>query len=912
MRRTLWFAASPLLLCFLALASVQAQGSLLKNQSALDAIVPDFKVNDKEIANWHHQYSSLAIDKNGTVIMAWVDSRSGNHVYAQRFASDGTPLGDGFKVNSDPDDGGNSPVVAVDDSGKFMIAWTDNRNATFYQSDVYAQLYASDGSPIGFNIKVNGDNANAAQSNPTIATGANGEFIIAWWDGRKVFGDVYAQRYDRDGLPIGVNFLINQDGPILDGSTAQGPPSIASDSSGAAIVVFMDKRVDFNYGDIYGQKITSSGTLQSGNYLISRFEILPQVYRQQSPSVSVNDSGEYLVAWYDQRNGYYSVYAKRYHANGTAYGDEFRVDDADSVVFTTRTPCVALKNDGEAIIAWTDFRNGDDDIYAQRFDAAGNAIGSNFRITDASSPSEQSAVALAVAPGGEYLFAWNDYRDGLTSSLYTQRISGDGTPIGSNVAKPLDDASSVNTNQEYPAIATNASGHSVIAWTDERNGPTDPDVYAQRLSPDGTPVGMNFKVNQDTAATIQYAPRVAINDAGQMMFVWRNASGVSFRARWYDANGNPTTADTALGYVFDFALAPTGNNFVLVWGNSGSSSGQLNAILYDPSGTPVGSSFRVDDDPGTTFQGNPSIAVDDSGTMMIAYRSLQTGNNDIYARLFGADGTPEGPSFQVNDDATTRMQVSASVAVTPTGDFVIAWVDLRNNKGEVYAQRYANDGTPIGANFPITDSLAAAYSSAWTTVACDQSGRTVVAWPDNRRGGGGSSGAWANPQNLFGQLLDADGNLTGPNFPFSATVAAAHPGAQSVTVWNGRITATWADIRTDGILGDIWANVLDWNDPLISTAEAGTELPQGFALSQNYPNPFNPSTEIAFSLPGSERVTIEVFNALGQRSATLIDEELPAGRHSLRFNAAHFPSGVYFYRMQAGGFFQVRRMLLLK
>jgi hypothetical protein len=56
----------------------------MKNQSVRDAIVPDFKVNDKEIANWHHKNSSLAIDKNGTVIIAWADSRSGNHVYAQR------------------------------------------------------------------------------------------------------------------------------------------------------------------------------------------------------------------------------------------------------------------------------------------------------------------------------------------------------------------------------------------------------------------------------------------------------------------------------------------------------------------------------------------------------------------------------------------------------------------------------------------------------------------------------------------------------------------------------------------------------------------------------------------------------------------------------------------------------------
>ncbi len=85
-----------------------------------------------------------------------------------------------------------------------------------------------------------------------------------------------------------------------------------------------------------------------------------------------------------------------------------------------------------------------------------------------------------------------------------------------------------------------------------------------------------------------------------------------------------------------------------------------------------------------------------------------------------------------------------------------------------------------------------------------------------------------------------------------------------------------------------------------------------FELSQNYPNPFNPSTKIKYSIPQSADVTLKIFNTLGEEIETLVSEEKPVGTYELNWNAANLPSGVYFYRLQAGDFVQTRKMILLK
>jgi hypothetical protein len=89
-------------------------------------------------------------------------------------------------------------------------------------------------------------------------------------------------------------------------------------------------------------------------------------------------------------------------------------------------------------------------------------------------------------------------------------------------------------------------------------------------------------------------------------------------------------------------------------------------------------------------------------------------------------------------------------------------------------------------------------------------------------------------------------------------------------------------------------------------------VPQSYSMAQNYPNPFNPSTNIQFDLKDEGQVTLRVFNSVGQQVANLLDENLPAGRHSAVFDATGLPSGVYFYKLSVNGFSEVKRMELVK
>ncbi|MCB9070487.1 MAG: T9SS type A sorting domain-containing protein [Calditrichae bacterium] len=81
---------------------------------------------------------------------------------------------------------------------------------------------------------------------------------------------------------------------------------------------------------------------------------------------------------------------------------------------------------------------------------------------------------------------------------------------------------------------------------------------------------------------------------------------------------------------------------------------------------------------------------------------------------------------------------------------------------------------------------------------------------------------------------------------------------------------------------------------------------------KNYPNPFNPSTRIAFELPTAATVKLTVFNLAGQEVAKLVNEQRNAGRHEITFEAGNLPSGIYFYRIQAGNYISTRKMMLVR
>ena len=109
-----------------------------------------------------------------------------------------------------------------------------------------------------------------------------------------------------------------------------------------------------------------------------------------------------------------------------------------------------------------------------------------------------------------------------------------------------------------------------------------------------------------------------------------------------------------------------------------------------------------------------------------------------------------------------------------------------------------------------------------------------------------------------------------------------------------------------------WSEVRSFSMAVPSDAESPEELPDDIVLEQNYPNPFNPSTRIRFAFPARGHVHLSVHDLLGRKVAVLVDEFRPSGWHAVTFNADGLSSGVFFYRLEAGGSIQTGRMLYIK
>jgi hypothetical protein len=136
-----------------------------------------------------------------------------------------------------------------------------------------------------------------------------------------------------------------------------------------------------------------------------------------------------------------------------------------------------------------------------------------------------------------------------------------------------------------------------------------------------------------------------------------------------------------------------------------------------------------------------------------------------------------------------------------------------------------------------------------------------------------------------------------PTEPFTFTGALGQYSANPATGFQLMPVDT-NDIKAGFVVGV--------DEPVIET------IPAVYALEQNYPNPFNPSTRIEFSLPKQSNVELKVYNVIGQEVATLIDQPMDAGRHVVTFDARSLASGLYFYRILAGEFTSVRKMVLVK
>ena len=124
------------------------------------------------------------------------------------------------------------------------------------------------------------------------------------------------------------------------------------------------------------------------------------------------------------------------------------------------------------------------------------------------------------------------------------------------------------------------------------------------------------------------------------------------------------------------------------------------------------------------------------------------------------------------------------------------------------------------------------------------------------------------------------------------------------------LTVSGSDLFVGTDYRGVWRRPL--SDMPTSVQKLLTDLPTRFSLEQNYPNLFNPTTVISYQLPGNSFVTLKIYDVLGREVKTLVNERQTAGNHSVSLSASNLPSGVYFYRLQAGTFTQTKKLVVIK
>ena len=456
--------------------------------------------------------------------------------------------------------------------------------------------------------------------------------------------------------------------------------------------------------------------------------------------------------------------------------------------------------------------------------------------------------------------------------------------------------------QTDPAIAIDSVGKFVVVWTDGRYG--NDDIYGQMYNNVGDPIGSNFNVSDDPGSYSQNSPDVARSPAGSFVVVWQdNRNGnYDIYAQRYNAagtaqGGNIIVENGSANQTSPSVAMDSLGNFVVVWQDSVYGNWDIFGLRFNSSGAPQGSKFMVNP-ASTASQLTPVVAMENAGNFVVSWCDYRSGNADIYAQRFYANGTPRGTDFRVNDQLG-QSQLQPGIDVDTSGDFVVTWIDYRGGSVfDIYAQRYDSSGGWEGVNFKVTNENSVMHRDP--AVALTPSGEFVINWSNKN-------------VDIYAQKYNSSRVTEDGNFLVNKSSAAIQKSSDIAST--GTFTYfVWKDSLND--VSNIYAKVVTW-----SWSEVGEdqkdELLREFSLGQNYPNPFNPQTSISFYLKKSGKISIKVYNILGQRVRDLVDSYYQNGEHKADWdgkddNGKDVSTGIYFYQIKTENSIQAKKMVLLR
>jgi hypothetical protein len=380
------------------------------------AAQPQFQVNTYT-SSWQYQ-PSVAIDADGEFVVVWQSSGSGgtdtddSSILGQRFDSSGAAQGSEFQVNSYTTNGQDSPTIAMDADGDFVVTWRSlgSDGSDPIGSSIQAQRFNASGVPQGNQIQVN-SYTSSSQSHPAVSMDLDGDFVVAWQSYGSSGTDtdytsIQAQRYDASGSVQGGQFQVN-----TYTTNEQRYPAVALDDSGDFVVVWWSYGSDGadTYSSIQAQRYNSAGSSQGGQFLVNTNTFSYQTH----PAVALDSDGDFIVAWQSYVSSgtdsdRASIQAQRYNSSGTPQGGEFQVNS-----YTTgyqKNPAVAMDADGNIAIAWQSYGSSatDSDSYsvqAQFFASTGAPQGGEFQVNSYTNGHQWRASA-ALGPEGAFVVAW--------------------------------------------------------------------------------------------------------------------------------------------------------------------------------------------------------------------------------------------------------------------------------------------------------------------------------------------------------------------------------------------------------------------------------------------------------------------------------------------------------------------------
>jgi hypothetical protein len=317
-------------------------------------------------------YPSVASDCRGNFVVVWSDEAY-VHTYVikgRRFDRAGVPLGSEFTVNTAQY--GKFPAVAMGPKGDFLVVWVHDYDGSY--SGIHGRRFDANANPVGVEFQVN-TYTTGLQRFPNLTVDGRDNFVVAWWsylqDGSGKA--IAAQRFDAQGNRLGAEFLVNT---YTTGS--QVLSDISSDAAGNFVIVWgSSPGTDSSPSSLNGQRYDANGVPQGGEFQVNTYTM----GSSGNGAVAHAPDGSFVVAFQSQQNGSSArqVIAKRYDTSGNPIGGEFQVNTYTTAFLTTK---IAMDAQGNFVVSWGDISDVSTptDVFARRFRADGTPRGRDFRV----------------------------------------------------------------------------------------------------------------------------------------------------------------------------------------------------------------------------------------------------------------------------------------------------------------------------------------------------------------------------------------------------------------------------------------------------------------------------------------------------------------------------------------------------